>query len=88
MKNHSAFAFDSCFVRFENIEANALRNLIRDIVDDGLMSEGDDERRGGGDDALAREWIVTCMWFFPFKALCFTNKIVLDLGFTDRGLWF
>ncbi|KAL6826718.1 hypothetical protein J3E69DRAFT_244696 [Trichoderma sp. SZMC 28015] len=23
------------------------------------MSEGDDERRGGGGDALAREWIVT-----------------------------
>ncbi|KAL6821624.1 hypothetical protein V8C40DRAFT_250576 [Trichoderma camerunense] len=41
------------------IKASVLRNLIRDIVDESSMSEGDDERRGGEDGSLVREWINT-----------------------------
>ncbi|PTB57026.1 hypothetical protein M431DRAFT_493501 [Trichoderma harzianum CBS 226.95] len=58
----NTWKYSSCFLSLSDLrrtEASFLRNLIRDIVDDGLMSEGDDERRGGGGDSLVREWIST-----------------------------
>ncbi|KAL7912621.1 hypothetical protein GGI35DRAFT_257037 [Trichoderma velutinum] len=58
-RNNYFFVFASCFVGFKRIEASVLRSLLLDIVDDSLMSEGGDERRGGGDDFLVREWMFT-----------------------------